>query len=304
MASVKSPLVASSTVHLLATFQAAKLIKDWHTSFAIDISDELDGIDDISLYRCEDSKLDFFIPTSAAGSDQLYQNLQRLEWFYMEKKWEFEQAIKDLVGCKKILEVGCGPGFFVEKAMKELRGSSVRGIELTQSTLDRAVKRNLPVERVDLLELAAKGEIFDAVCSFQVLEHVSQPGDLLQAMVQILAPGGKLIVCVPNRDSFLRYQYNLLDMPPHHMTRWSATTLAFLEKLLPLKLSRIKFEPLAPYHIHGYVSAYGQHWRYRLPLGRHVFSDTTLQHLTSFLVNTSLYRFLRGQSLYVLFEKV
>jgi SAM-dependent methyltransferase len=222
----------------------------------------------------------------------------------MEKKWEFEQALKDLAGCKKILEVGCGPGFFVEKAIKELKGSLVKGIELTQSTLDRAVKRNLPVERVDLLELAAKGEIFDAVCSFQVLEHVNQPGDLLQAMVQILAPGGKLIVCVPNRDSFLRYQYNLLDMPPHHMTRWSATTLAFLEQMLPLKLSRITFEPLALYHIHGYVSAYGQHWRYRLPLGRHILSDTKLQHLRSFLEKTSLYRFLRGQSLYVLFEKV
>ena len=304
MASVKSPLVASSPIHLLATFQAAKLIEDWHTCFDIDIADELNGIDEISLYRCDDSKLDFFTPSSATGSDHLYQKLQRLEWFYMQNKWEFEQAIKDLVGCKKILEVGCGPGFFVEKAIRELNGSWLKGIELTQSTLDRAIERNLPVERADLLELAAKGEVFDAVCSFQVLEHVSQPGDLLQAMVRVLAPGGRLIVCVPNRDSFLRYQNNLLDMPPHHMTRWSETTFAFLEKILPLKLSRIKFEPLAPYHIHGYVSAYGQHWRYRLPFGRHVLTDSKLQHLTSFLEKTGLHRFLRGQSLYVLFEKV
>lgn len=304
MAKVLSPLVASSLTHLLETFQAAKLIEDWQLSFNIDISDELDGIDEISLYRCEVSKLDFFAPTSAAGSDQLYQKLQNFEWFYMENKWEFEEAIKDLVDCKKILEVGCGPGFFVEKAIRELRGSSVKGIELTESSLHRAHKRNLPVERVNLSELVARREIFDAICSFQVLEHVCQPGDLLQAMVQVLVPGGRLIVCVPNRDSFLRYQYNLLDMPPHHMTRWNATTFKFLQELFPLKVNRIVFEPLARYHIPGYVSSYGQYWRDRLPLGRHVFSNSKLQYLTNFLEKSSFYRFLRGQSMYILFEKV
>ena len=304
MASVPSPLVASSWSHLLETFQAVKLIEEWQTSFGIDISDELDGIDEISLYRCEASILEFFTPASAAGSDQLYQKLQRLEWFYMEGKWEFEEAIKDIVGCKKILEVGCGPGFFVEKAIRELRGSLIKGIELTESTLNNALKRNLPVERVDLLELVERGEVFDAVCSFQVLEHVSQPRDLLQAMVQVLAPGGRLIVCVPNRDSFLRYQYNLLDMPPHHMTRWNTTTLRFLEKVFPLRVKRINFEPLAHYHINGYVTAYGQCMRSKLPLGRYFFSESRLQKLADVLEKSGLYRFLRGQSLYALFEKL
>jgi SAM-dependent methyltransferase len=291
-------------MHLLETFQTAKLIEDWQTSFNIDISDELDEIDEISLYRCEASKLEFFTPASAAGSDQLYQKLQKLDWFYMEGKWEFEEAIKDLVGCKKILEVGCGPGFFVEKATRELEGSLVKGIELTESTLSSALKRNLPVERIDLSELVARGEIFDAVCSFQVLEHGSQPRDLLEAMVQVLVPGGRLIVCVPNKDSFLRYQYNLLDMPPHHMTRWNVTTFRFLQELFPLKLSRIKFEPLARYHIYGYVSAYGEYWRDRFSLGRYFFSESMLRRLAEILEKSGLYSLLRGQSLYALFEKV
>ena len=304
MASAPSPLVAFSTSHLLETFQAAKLIEDWQTSFGIDISDELDGIEEISLYRCEASKLEFFTPSSAAGSDQLYQKLQKLDWFYMEGKWEFEEAIKDLVGCKKILEIGCGPGFFVEKAHNKLKGSLVKGIELTESTLSSALKRNLPVERIDLSELVARGEIFDAVCSFQVLEHASQPRDLLEAMVQVLAPGGRLIVCVPNKDSFLRYQYNLLDMPPHHMTRWNVTTFRFLQELFPLKLSRIKFEPLARYHIYGYVSAYGEYWRERFSLGRYFFSESMLRRLAEILEKSGLYSLLRGQGLYALFEKV
>ena len=304
MASAPSPLAASSLTHLLEIFQAAKLIEDWQTFFGIDISDELDDIDEISLYRCETSKLDFFTPASAAGSNQLYQKLQKLEWFYMEGKWEFEEAIIDLVGCKKILEIGCGPGFFVEKATRELKGSLVKGIELTESTLNRALKRKLPVERIDLSELVARGEIFDAVCSFQVLEHESQPREFLQAMVQVLAPGGRLIVCVPNKESFLRYQYNLLDMPPHHMTRWNVTTFRFLQELFPLKLCRIKFEPLARYHIYGYVAAYGEYWRERFSLGRYFFSESMLRRLAEILEKSGLYRLLRGQSLYALFEKV
>jgi SAM-dependent methyltransferase len=304
MASAPSPLAASSKSHLLETLQAAKLIEDWQASFRIDISDELDGIDEISLYRCEASKLEFFTPASAAGSDQLYQKLQKLEWFYMEGKWEFEEAIKDLVDCKKILEVGCGPGFFVEKASKELKGSLIKGIEITESTIGRALKRNLPVELVDLSELVKRGEVFDAVCSFQVLEHASQPCDLLQTMVQVLAPGGRLIVCVPNRDSFLRHQYNLLDMPPHHMTRWNTTSLRFLQKIFPLRVNRISFEPLANYHINGYVTAYGQYLRSRIPFGRYLLSKSSLQKLADILEKSGLYRLLRGQSLYVLFEKL
>lgn len=304
MASVQSPLVATSITRLLETFQVAELIEDWQTAFGIDISSELNGIGEISLYHCEVSQLDFFTPASAAGSSQLYRELQKFDWFYMEEKWEFEEAIKDLRDSRKILEVGCGPGFFVEKATKKLGECSVKGIELSDSTVQRALQRNLPVERVDLRELAARGEVFDAVCGFQVLEHVSQPCELIKAMVQVLAPGGKLMLCVPNKDSFLRHQYNLLDMPPHHMTRWNVTSFRFLEGLFPLRISRVSFEPLARYHIYGYVFAYGNYWHSRLPLGRRLLSESRLGNVANICERSGLYRFLRGQSLYVLFERL
>jgi SAM-dependent methyltransferase len=304
MANAPSPLVATSPTHLLDIFQTAKLINDWKATFNIDISSELSGIEEISLYRCQASRLDFFTPASATGSDQLYRNLQKFDWFYMPEKWEFDEAIKDLVGCKRILEVGCGPGFFVEKATKKLKGSLVKGIELSEATVQKAFQKALPVERVDLQELVVRGETFDAVCSFQVLEHVNQPRDFLKAMIEVLVPGGRLILCVPNRDSFLRYQYNLLDMPPHHMTRWNSFTFKYLEKLFPLKIVRISFEPLAQYHIFGYVEAYGQHWRVKLPLMRRFLSEPRLGQISGILEKSGLYHFLRGQSLYVLFKKL
>ncbi|MFX0201331.1 MAG: class I SAM-dependent methyltransferase, partial [Candidatus Hodarchaeota archaeon] len=123
-----SPLVPIATTRLIKTFQVARLIRDWQATFDIDISSELSSIEEIFLYHCEVSQLDFFRPVSAAGSDDLYRNLQKFDWFYMPEKWEFEESVKDLVGCKKILEVGCGPGHFVEKATKKLKGATVKGI--------------------------------------------------------------------------------------------------------------------------------------------------------------------------------
>ncbi len=96
MADVLSPLVPTSNTRLLETFQASKLIDDWQAIFNIDISGELSDTREIALYRCQASQLDFFMPSSAAGSAEIYRCLQKLDWYYMSEKCEFGQAIKDL----------------------------------------------------------------------------------------------------------------------------------------------------------------------------------------------------------------
>ena len=301
---VQSILEPASGARLISTFQVAKLIDDWQAAFGIDISSELQNIEEISLYRCGATHLDFFTPFSASGSGHLYQSLQKFDWYYMQEKWEFREAIKDLKGSKKILEVGSGSGFFLERARRELRGATIKGIELDEVTCSQAVQKNLPVELSNLHEIAARAETFDAICSFQVLEHVSEPLAFLQTMVKVLSRGGRLILCVPNKESFLRHQYNLLDLPPHHMTRWNAFTFKYLERIFPLKVVRINFEPLARYHIAGYVSAYAQYWRRRLPALQHLLLEPRLQKISNFLERTGFYRLLRGQSLYVSFRKL
>jgi SAM-dependent methyltransferase len=300
----QSVLEPVSQADLIGRFSAAKLIADWKDTFDIDISSELYEIDEISLYRCKSSHLDFFMPLSASGSGQLYQDLQKFDWYYMQEKWEFREAIKDLKGSKKILEVGSGSGFFLERAMRELREATIKGMELDEVTCKQAIQKNLPVECLNLHEIAARDETYDAVCSFQVLEHVSEPRDPLETMVKVLSPGGKLILSVPNKESFLRHQYNLLDLPPHHMTRWNAFTFKYLERLFPLKIVHIVFEPLARYHIPGYVSAYAQYWCSKLPKLRYLVPEPRVRRISDFLEQSGFYCHLRGQSLYVLFKKL
>lgn len=298
---VVSPLTGSEHVTLLRTIQANQLIRDWERSFQIDITDELDGYQEIYLYQCNQTKLKFFVPPDVTGSGQLYQQLQKFDWFYMADRWEHQMALQDLSDCNQILEIGCGFGSFVQAGIDA--GLNIRGIELNEAAVRVAQEKSLPVKFLDL-QVAANlyPQALDAVCSFQVLEHVPNPKLFIQRSLQMLKPRGKLIFCVPNSESFLKYQYNLLDMPPHHMLQWCEYSFRALEELFPVKLEKVMLEPLAAYHVPGYLTSWGNRYLPYL-LGKLVFNRYTLPFYKAFL-NLGLRKFLVGHSLYVQFRKV
>ena len=97
---------------------------------------------------------------------------------------------------------------------------------------------------------------YDAVCAFQVLEHVAHPRRFLDACVRLLRPGGRLCIAVPNDDGYMgkqRREKASLNLPPHHLSRWGRRTLMSLEGLFPLKVRRIAFEPLSEHHVPEYI---------------------------------------------------
>jgi 2-polyprenyl-3-methyl-5-hydroxy-6-metoxy-1,4-benzoquinol methylase len=298
-----SPLTGLGDVTLLKTIPAEQLIRDWRDGrLKIDITEELHGHEEIYLYQCNRTKLRFFYPPDIAGSDRLYEKLQSNEFYYTEDKWEHRAALEDLAGCEQILEIGSGFGAFVQICID--RGLNARGVELNEAAVARAQQLGLPVERLGL-EHAAElyNGTFDAVCGFQVLEHVPNPCDFISWSVKMLRPHGKLIYCVPNADSFLKYQYNLLDMPPHHMLRFSRETFVSLQKLFPLKLEKVMYEPLASYHVAGYIDSYSRHYRSHCTPTKILF-NRYINPFYRFCLRLGLRRLLGGQSLYVLFRRV
>lgn len=297
-----SPLVHSDNITLLKTIPSAKLINDWKNSFNIDISLELKGHNEIYLYQCNQTKIKFFAPLDIAGSSKLYEQLQKFYWYYMSNKWEHQIALKDLSNCKKIIEIGSAFGDFVKSGIEA--GLNIKGIELNEAAVVAARARKLPVECLDIQEATnIYNESLDGVCSFQVLEHVPNPKDFINNSIQMLKRGGKLIFCVPNAESFLKHQYCLLDMPPHHMLQWSEASFRSLEKLFPLKLEKVLYEPLASYHVSGYLTSYNKYFRSVSPLGRLLFNRYTLPVYETCL-QLGLRKILTGQSLYVQFRKL
>ena len=103
-------------------------------------------------------------------------------------------------GDVRILEVGCAGGYFGEALKK--RGFEVWGVELSHQQAAEAARRIDHVYEGSIeafLESdAAKGAFFDFIIFGDVLEHLSNPVEVLRACADILAPGGMLLASIPN----------------------------------------------------------------------------------------------------------
>jgi len=112
------------------------------------------------------------------------------------------QALEvDLVGPnRRVLDVGCSTGFLGEALA--VQGCTVTGVELDPQAAAEARTRLEAVVEADLnvMTLAElfPGRDFDAIVFGDVLEHLMDPDAVLRSAVQLLAPGGAVVICVPN----------------------------------------------------------------------------------------------------------
>lgn len=300
---ILSPLTGKPNVKLIEELSTDYLQQQWLNSFGIDIATECAGIHTISLYECIDTRLRFFLPETVAGSSSFYAQLQVFDWYYMSNKWEHEVALQDIEHGSRVLEVGCGFGDFVEH-VHLLRNADVLGIELNAAAVDTARKKGRRVELASVKEIAAREPgSYDVVCHFEVLEHVINPLAFLCACLQCLKIGGKLLVAVPNMRSFIQYvKGHLLNQPPHHMTQWFPETFQSLTHILPVSIERVKFEPLAPYHVDYFINVYCSRFANTRYTIRKVLV-LTLKKLVRPLLHKGLRRHMRGQTQYVVLYK-
>ena len=200
---------------------------------------------DMKFCGCDKCKLKFFYPL-AVGDEIFYNSLQKLDWYYMDEKAEYIEAKKHIKKTDRVLEVGCGKAAFV----KFLSTKQYVGLDTSAEAKEMALKDGVIIENESIQNYAAKNSSkFDVVVSFQVLEHVSDPSSFIQSKVDALKVGGKLIIAVPSEDSFLKYATNsVLNMPPHHVTRWTDETLRFIADKYNLQILDIYHEKLQDVH--------------------------------------------------------
>ena len=117
----------------------------------------------------------------------------------------------------QILDVGTGTGFFLNE-MKE-NGWQVTGTEKSSDARDFAKKEfnldNLPSENLFTL----KEKSFDVITLWHVLEHIHLLNENMETFARLLKTKGKLIIAVPNHDSFDAKHYRefwaAYDVPRH-----------------------------------------------------------------------------------------
>lgn len=296
--------LCSADGDMLAEFDVEQLIHQWQTHVGIDIAPELQGLSSIAEYRCRQCALRYYMP-AAAGSEHLYEQLQGFPWYYTEQRWEHRAALRDIPRHASVLDVGCGFGGFLDLVRQE-RHAVAKGVDWSASAV--AVGRTLgrPVIVGDVCRLAdEEPNRYDAVCAFQVLEHVAHPRRFLDACVRLLRPGGRLCIAVPNDDGYMgkqRREKASLNLPPHHLSRWGRRTLMSLEGLFPLKVRRIAFEPLSEHHVPEYITAWLDSFDGKAPQG---FLRTSAGLMSSrLLAGLGLRRLFRGHSTYVSYTRL
>lgn len=104
----------------------------------------------------------------------------------------------------KILDVGCGRGFYLCALSKMFPSAELFGLDSDDEYLD--VARNLlkregvRLEKGDITKLTFDDSFFDVVIASEVLEHVDNDSRGIEQIHRTLKPGGRLIVTVPNKN--------------------------------------------------------------------------------------------------------
>ena len=151
--------------------------------------------------------------------DEYWGGVPTESWIHRSQadKTSFLQACGLITG--KILDVGCGAGFFL-RALGG-RGWERWGVEIS-SEAARAAASFVPEDHVvtgTLEEAGFADATFDVVCFWSSLEHTNAPQKNLREARRILRPGGTVIVQVPNASSYqarlFKGDWFALDAPRH-----------------------------------------------------------------------------------------
>ncbi|MHA2282060.1 MAG: class I SAM-dependent methyltransferase [Promethearchaeota archaeon] len=205
------------------------------------------GFSNIYKCKCLNCDLLFYYPTVEAD-EYFYSIVSRHNLYYPYEKAEFLYAEKYIKNDSSVLEIGCGAGTFGEKI------SNYIGIDINKDAIKKAKEKGLNVYSQTIDEhFEDNTDKYDIVCAFQTVEHVANTRGFISNAVKCLKENGKLIIAVPSEDSYLAHvQNHLLNLPPHHVTRWTDKALESLERFFPIKLIALHHESVQDIHLETY----------------------------------------------------
>lgn len=144
---------------------------------------------------------------------------------------------------KLVLDIGAGTGDFLLTCKK--RGWNTFGTEPNLKARDVAKQKGIYLE-ADLSKF--KKQQFEVITLWHVLEHVPNLSELISELNSLLAENGRIIVAVPNFNSFDASYYGsfwaAFDVPRHlwHFSRSAIHKIFSKEKIRVEKILPMKFD--------------------------------------------------------------
>lgn len=191
---------------------------------------------DYTMHECSACALVFADPM-VAGDGAFYGWITGFARYHAGARWEWG-VIKDQVThhhAHTLLEVGAGTGALMEY-LRDIDGLAMTGIDVSAASVKTARDKGFDVREAafdDLAEVLGDDETFDAIVLSHVMEHVADPLGVMRALLGRLKPGGRLMTAVPYSPMSRELdEWDIMNLPPHHLTRWNARSLHGLAEAL------------------------------------------------------------------------
>lgn len=209
-----------------------------------------DGISscDIADYRimtCSTCSLVFSDPMLEAGSD-FYEWVTKSAKTYPFSRWEWFECFRILKTLPdhnakvsyELLDVGCGSGHFLQ-SLKALPSWHGIGLDFNASAIHLCQSKGLAAMQGNIGSVRSLVTTqFDAITLWHVVEHVSNPVQLISEAKMLLNSDGMIFFSVPL--SPLSYEASWTDplnAPPHHLTRWKIASIESFAKRVGMSVA-------------------------------------------------------------------
>lgn len=227
-----------------------------------------------NLFECDDCKTAFFdrIPkvandvysseaaTQIAKTAYLSNKDYRRIRFAKERVAMLERYSGKPVSQTKILDVGCGTGWFLEYAQEQ--GATCYGVELgTDLASYTAEYLGITVWNCDLTELDTT-ERFDVITMFDLIEHVEDPIQLINSAQKLLTTEGVIIVFTPHYDSVaiqIAKEHSNLVAPAEHLSYFTKQSVLKLAEMCNMQIKFYTTKGIDVGDLKAFYDYLGQH---------------------------------------------
>ncbi len=211
------------------------------------------GRDHVSIRYCSDCGFGFSDPY-VAGSADIYNLFSGGHSYYGGDKFEFTETLAALMAPRyerpRILEIGAGSGRFLAQVLDAHLTESLTATEYDDSAVEslRALPHTTVVQGDVEALLAGGAQQFDAICMFQVLEHLDRLDNLFDSLAKLCSQSGEVFIAVPNTaHTVVQERLTLfLDMPPLHVGRWTEGSLRRLANRHGFEVLETKYNRTSP----------------------------------------------------------
>ena len=165
---------------------------------------------------------EFFKPVAEARREKIFR--PRVE--YIRDK--FSQNTFKIVG-----DIGAGFGIFLEELAKFWPSAKMIAIEPSVDMVKICQKKGLEVIPSALENVKEWDGRFDLLTSFELFEHLQEPGKFLEKIWNLLRPGGYFFLSTLNGEGFdvqILWEKSKSLSPPQHLNLFNLHSVCLLLK--------------------------------------------------------------------------